>query len=144
MKGLRQVQRAYRSKFKNRPCPAEAITKLSKKFDTTGKILDLPPKPKKERDIRVDARNKLKVLSSEDCRSEKQLMFHTVFAVIFFSKICNSNSTNTRVLINYCHLIIKKGNFFSMMAGLGKGCSQMVDRYWWSLILPNWVDQQAK
>ena len=60
------VQRAYRSKFKNKPCPtAEAITKLSKKFDTTGTILDLPSKPKKERDIRVDARNKLKVLFSD-------------------------------------------------------------------------------
>jgi len=69
LKSVRLVQRAYRSKFKNTPCPtAEAITKLSKKFDTTGTILDLPPKPKKERDIRVDARNKLKVLFSEDPR----------------------------------------------------------------------------
>ena len=53
----------------------------------------------------------LKIL---DCRSEKpQLMlkFHSAFAVIFFSKICNSNCTNTKVLINYCHLIMKKGSF---------------------------------
>ena len=42
--------------------------KLSKKFDATGTILDLPPKPNKERDIRVDTRNKLKVLFSEDPR----------------------------------------------------------------------------
>ena len=67
LKSVSLVQRAYRSKFKNRPCPtAEAITKLSKKFETTGTLLDLPPKPKKERDIRVDARNKLKLLFSED------------------------------------------------------------------------------
>ena len=46
-KTVRLVQRAYRSKLKNRPCPAaEAVTKLSKKFDTNGTILDLPPKPK--------------------------------------------------------------------------------------------------
>ena len=66
LKIVRLVKRAYRSKFKNRQCPtAEAITKLSKKFDTTGTILDFPPKPKKERDVRVNARNKLKVLFSE-------------------------------------------------------------------------------
>ena len=63
------VQRAYRSKFKYRPCPTEeSITKISKKFDTTGTKLDLLRKPKKERDIRVDARNKLKVLFSESPR----------------------------------------------------------------------------
>ena len=63
------VKRAYRIGFENRPRPtAEAITKLSKKNDTTGTIFDLPPKPKKEQDIRVDARNKLKVLISEDPR----------------------------------------------------------------------------
>ena len=51
LKSVRLVQRAYRSKFKNRPCPtAEAITKLSKNFDTTETILDLPPKPKKSTD----------------------------------------------------------------------------------------------
>ena len=56
-------------KFKNRPCPkAEAFTKLSKKFNTTGTKLDLSPKPKKERDFRFDARNKLKVFFSEDPR----------------------------------------------------------------------------
>ena len=59
LKSVRR-QRAYRSTFKNRPCPtAGASTKLSEKFVTTRTILDLPPKPKNERDIRVDARNKL-------------------------------------------------------------------------------------
>lgn len=49
LKSVSLVQRAYRSKFKNRPCPtATAITKLSKKFDTTGTILDLPLKPSNE------------------------------------------------------------------------------------------------
>ena len=50
LKSVRLVQRAYRSTFKRIPtCPtAVAITKLSKKFDTTGTILDLLPKPKKE------------------------------------------------------------------------------------------------
>jgi hypothetical protein len=67
LKSVSLVQRAYRSQFKNRPCPtAQAITKLSRKFNTTGTLLDLPPKPKKERDIRVHARNKLKALFSED------------------------------------------------------------------------------
>ena len=67
MKSVRLIQSANRSKFKNRPCPtAEAVTKLSKKIDTT--IFDLPTKPKIERDIQVDARNKLKVLLSEDPR----------------------------------------------------------------------------
>ena len=66
---VRLIQRAYRSKFKNKPCPtAEAIAKLSKEIYTTGTILDLPPKQKKERDIRVDARNKLKVRFFEDPR----------------------------------------------------------------------------
>ena len=66
---VRLVEKAYRSKFDNRPRPtAQAITKLSKKFDKTGTILDLPPKPTKEQDIRVDDRNKLKVLFSEDPR----------------------------------------------------------------------------
>jgi len=51
----------------NRPCPtATAITKLSEKFDATGAILDLPPKPRNERDIRVEAKHKLKVLFFED------------------------------------------------------------------------------
>ena len=69
LKRVRLVQRAYLSKFKNKPCPTEeAITKLSKKFDKTGTILDFPTKPKKERDIRVDARNKLKVIFFEDPR----------------------------------------------------------------------------
>lgn len=67
LKSVSLVQRAYRSQFKNRPCPtAQAITKLSRKFNTTGTILDLPAKPKKERDIRVHARNTLKALFSED------------------------------------------------------------------------------
>ena len=47
LKSVRLFKKAYRSKFKNRPCPlAQAITKLSKKFDSTGIILDLPSKPK--------------------------------------------------------------------------------------------------
>jgi len=67
LKSVSLVQRAYRSQFKNRPCPTgQAITKLSRKFNTTGTILDLPPKPNKELDIRAHARNKLKTLFSEN------------------------------------------------------------------------------
>ena len=38
LKSVRLVQKAYTSKFKNKQCPTtEVVTKLCKKFDSTGK-----------------------------------------------------------------------------------------------------------
>ena len=58
-----------------------------------------------------------------DCRSEKPqliLKFHTVFAVIFFSKICNSNRTNTRVLITIVTWLWKRVIFAQWWLDLEK------------------------
>ena len=130
---LRLVQRVYRSKFKNRPCPTEeAITKLSKKFDTTGTILDLPSKPKKERDIRVDARNKLKVLFSDRLSIRKASvdveisysLCHDILLKDLQLKPSKYQSAYQLLSLDYEKRVI----FCSMVAGLGKGCSKMVDR----------------
>ena len=137
-KSVRLVQRAYRSKFKNRPCPtAEAITKLSKKIDTTWTILDLPPKPKNERNIRVDARNKLKVLCTEDPRlsirkASVDVEISNSLCRDILLKDLQLKPFKYQSAHHLFHLIMKKGNFCSMVAGLGKGCSQMVKRYWWN------------
>ena len=56
-------------------------TKLSKKIDTTGTILNLSTKPKKERDIRVDTRNKLKVLFLEDPRLSIRISENLLFMI---------------------------------------------------------------
>ena len=63
LKSVSLVQRAYRSKYKNKKCPTKAtILNLSWKFDRTGSLLDLPPKPKNERETRI----RLKILFNED------------------------------------------------------------------------------
>ena len=130
MNSVRLVQRAFRSKFKNIPCPtAEAITKFSKKF-----FLDLPPKPKKERDIRVDARNKLKLIISEDPRL---LIRKASFDVKISYSLCHDILLKDLQLKPYkyqsAHQVLsldyEKGSICSMVAGLGKGCSQFVDRH---------------
>ena len=54
LKSVTLVQRAYRSEYKNKKCPTKAtILDLSRKFDRTGSLLDLPPKPKNERETRA-------------------------------------------------------------------------------------------
>ena len=140
LKSVRLVQKSYRSKFKNRSSPtAEAITKLSKKFDTTGTILDLPPRPKKEREISwetswVDARNKLKVIFSDDPRLSISWCWHFIQSLPWYSfkrfaiQIVQIPECSSTVVT----WLWKKGHLCSMVAGLGKGCSQMVDRFWWT------------
>lgn len=67
LKSVTLVQRAYRSEYKNKKCPTKAtILNLSRKFDRTGSLLDLPPKPKNERETRIEARIRLKILFTED------------------------------------------------------------------------------
>ena len=62
LKSVTLVQRAYRQK-----CPTKAtILNLSRKFDRTGSLLDLPPKPINERETRIEARIRLKILFTED------------------------------------------------------------------------------
>ena len=91
LKSATLVQRAYRTKFNDKKCPTRgAILAISRKFDRTGTTLDLPPKPKNERETRTEARIKLE---------------------IDFLKIYASSRTNIKVLTNYCHLITKKGFF---------------------------------
>lgn len=61
------VQRAFRSKFKNQTCPTRrTILYLSNKFEKTGSLLDLPPKWKKQQEARVEAKNQLKTLFTEN------------------------------------------------------------------------------
>ena len=94
----------------------------------------MPPKPKKERDIRVDARNKLKVLFSEDPRLS--IRKASVDVEISYS-LCRDILLKDLQLKPYkyqsAHQLLsldyEKGHFCSMVAGLGKGCSQMIDRY---------------
>ena len=63
LKSVTLVQRANRSEYKNKKCPTKAtILNLSRKFDRTGSLLDLPPKPKNERETRI----RLKMLFTED------------------------------------------------------------------------------
>ena len=67
LKSVSLVQRAYRFEYKNKKCPTkETILNLSRKFDRTGSLLDLPPKPKNERETRIEARIRLKILFTED------------------------------------------------------------------------------
>ena len=67
LKSVTLVQRAYRSEQKKKWCPTKAIIlNLSRKFDRTGSLLDLPPKPKNERETRIEARIRLKILFTED------------------------------------------------------------------------------
>ena len=57
LKSITLVQRAYRYEYKDKKCPTKAtILDLSKKFDRTGSLLDLPPQPKNERETRIEAR----------------------------------------------------------------------------------------
>ena len=42
------------------------ILNLSRKFDRTGSLLNLPPKPKNERETPIEARIRLKILFTED------------------------------------------------------------------------------
>ena len=61
LKSVTLVQRAYRSECKNKKCPTKAtILNLSRKFHRTGSLHDLPPKPKNERETRIEARIRLK------------------------------------------------------------------------------------
>ena len=65
LKSVTLVQRAYRSEYKDKKCPTKAtILDLSKKFDRTGSLLDLPPQPKNERETRIEAR--IKISFTED------------------------------------------------------------------------------
>ena len=57
LKSVTLVQRAYRSEYKKKKCPTKStILNLSRKFDRTGSLLDLPPQPKNERETRIEAR----------------------------------------------------------------------------------------
>ena len=61
------VQRAFRTKFKIPYCPTRrTILCLSKKFEKTGTLHDLPPKPKNQRELHLEAKNQLKILFTED------------------------------------------------------------------------------
>jgi hypothetical protein len=61
------VQIAFRSKFKNQICPTRrTILCSSNKFEKTGTLLDLPPKSKKQREAREEAKNQLKILFTEN------------------------------------------------------------------------------
>ena len=65
LKSVTLVQRAYRSEYKNKKCPTKAtILNLSRKFDRTGSLLDLPPQSKNERETRIEAR--IKISFTED------------------------------------------------------------------------------
>ena len=67
LKSATLVQRAYRSKFNGKMCTTNrTILGISKKFDITGTVLDLAPKPKNERKTRTEARIKLKILFTEN------------------------------------------------------------------------------
>ena len=51
------VQRAFRTKFKIPYCPTRrTILCLSKKFEKTGTLHDLPPKPKNQRELHLEAK----------------------------------------------------------------------------------------
>ena len=81
LKSVTLVQRAYRSEYKNKKCPTKAtILNLSRKFDRTGSLLDLPPKPKNERETRIEARIRASV------RYQLMSVFRILFAVIYFLK----------------------------------------------------------
>ena len=57
LKSVTLVQRAYRSEYKNKKRPSKATKlNLSRKFDRTGSLLNLPPQPKNERETRIEAR----------------------------------------------------------------------------------------
>ena len=118
------VQRAFRTKFNIPYCPTRrTISCLSKKFEKTGTLHDLPPKPKNQRELHLEAKNQLKILV---CRSEKHLWplaFHIVFVVILFLKNCYRNRTNIRVLTSFCHLIMKNG---SILPNGGWACTMTV------------------
>ena len=59
------AQIAYRSEYKNKKCPTKAtILNVSRKFDRTGSLLDLPPQSKNERETRIEAR--IKISFTED------------------------------------------------------------------------------
>ena len=63
LKSVSLIQRAYRSEYKNKKYPTKAtILNLSKKFHIAGILIDLPPKAKNERQTRIKARIRLKIL----------------------------------------------------------------------------------
>ena len=67
LKSVTLVQRAYRSEYKNKMCPSRAtILILSRKFDRTGSLLNLTQQPKNERETRIEARIRLKILFTKD------------------------------------------------------------------------------
>ena len=110
LKSVALVQRANRSEYKNKKCPTKAtILNLSRKFDRTGSLLDLPPKPKNEKETLI----RLNICSPKirHYRSEMhQLMsvFRILFAVIYFLKTYASSRTNIKVFISYRNSIVKK------------------------------------
>ena len=51
------VQRAYRTKYNGSTCPArKTILELARKFEKFGTLLDLPPKPKNQRELHLEAK----------------------------------------------------------------------------------------
>ena len=134
LKSVRLVQRAYRSKFKNRPCPtAEAITKLSKKFDTTGTILDLSPNRRKSETFELMPEISWKYSSPKILVVDQKSLswcWNFIQSLPWYSS--QRFATQTVQIPEYSSTIVtwlwKKSHFCSMVAGLGKWCSQMVDR----------------
>ena len=64
LKSVTLVQRAYRSEYKKKFPTKATILNLSRKFDRTGSLLDLPPQSKNERETRIEAR--IKISFTED------------------------------------------------------------------------------
>ena len=73
LKSVSLVQRAY--SHKNKKCPTKAtILNLSRKFDRTGSLLDLPPQPKNERETRRPMRPIRLILLKAKYQSAHQLL----------------------------------------------------------------------
>ena len=149
MKSVTLVQRAYRSEYKNNKCPTKAtILKLSRKLDRTGYLIFLHNPRMSERHVLRPELHwtfcspKIRHYQSE--RHQLMSVFHILFAVIYFLTTYASSRTNIKVLTSYCHSITKKGYFCSMAARLGKEHLQVVNRFWWGILLFDRINQQTK
>ena len=135
LKSVTLVPRAYMSEYKNKNCPTKA-TKLNlfRKFDRTGSLLDLAPKPKNERETRIEARIRLKILFTEDpSLSIRKASFDVGISYSLCRDILLKDAPQA-VQISKCSPVTatrlrKKSYFCSMVARLGKEHLQVVNRF---------------
>jgi len=143
------VQRAYRTKYNGSTCPArKTILELARKFEKFGTLLDLPPKPKNQRELHLEAKNQLKILFTED--PSLSIRKASVATSISYS-LCRDILLKELLLKPYKYQcspafatwLWKTGPFWPMVGGLAQWQSQMADRYGWGIFLPNGVNQQT-